>query len=281
MDICPGLACRAVIPYRRRRTNYNPRCSRSGISFMHKLVLLRHGESTWNKENRFTGWTDVDLTDHGRQEAKAAGQVLKKDGYSFDLAYCSVMKRALRTLWIVLDELDELWIPVEKTWRLNERHYGSLQGLNKSETAAQYGEDQVLVWRRSYDIPPPPLEKSDERYPGHDPRYRDVPAADLPLTECLKDTVDRFLPYWHEVIAPQVKAGKKVVIAAHGNSLRALVKYLDDLSEEEVLKLNIPTGIPLVYELDDQLKPVKSYYLGDQEAIAAATAAVASQGKAK
>jgi 2,3-bisphosphoglycerate-dependent phosphoglycerate mutase len=281
MDICPGLACRAVIPYRRRRTNYNPRCSRTGISFMHKLVLLRHGESTWNKENRFTGWTDVDLTEQGRQEAKAAGQVLKKDGFSFDLAYCSVMKRALRTLWIVLDELDELWIPVEKTWRLNERHYGGLQGLNKSETAAQYGEDQVLVWRRSYDIPPPPLEKSDERYPGHDPRYRDVPAADLPLTECLKDTVDRFLPYWHEVIAPQVKAGKKVVIAAHGNSLRALVKYLDDLSEEEVLKLNIPTGIPLVYELDDQLKPVKSYYLGDQEAIAAATAAVASQGKAK
>ena len=248
---------------------------------MHKLVLLRHGESTWNKENRFTGWTDVDLTEQGRQEAKAAGQVLKKDGYSLDLAYCSVMKRALRTLWIVLDELDELWIPVEKTWRLNERHYGGLQGLNKSETAAQYGEDQVLVWRRSYDIPPPPLEKSDERYPGHDPRYRDVPAADLPLTECLKDTVDRFLPYWHEVIAPQVKAGKKVVIAAHGNSLRALVKYLDDLSEEEVLKLNIPTGIPLVYELDDQLQPIKRYYLGDQEAIAAATAAVASQGKAK
>ena len=248
---------------------------------MHKLVLLRHGESTWNKENRFTGWTDVDLTEQGRQEAKAAGQVLKKDGFSFDLAYCSVMKRALRTLWIVLDELDELWIPVEKTWRLNERHYGGLQGLNKSETAAQYGEDQVLVWRRSYDIPPPPLEKSDERYPGHDPRYRDVPAADLPLTECLKDTVDRFLPYWHEVIAPQVKAGKKVVIAAHGNSLRALVKYLDDLSEEEVLKLNIPTGIPLVYELDEHLKPVKSYYLGDQAAIAAATAAVASQGKAK
>ena len=248
---------------------------------MHKLVLLRHGESTWNKENRFTGWTDVDLTEQGRQEAKAAGQVLKKDGFSFDIAYCSVMKRALRTLWIVLDELDELWIPVEKTWRLNERHYGGLQGLNKSETAAQYGEDQVLVWRRSYDIPPPPLEKSDERYPGHDPRYRDVPAADLPLTECLKDTVDRFLPYWHEVIAPQVKAGKKVVIAAHGNSLRALVKYLDDLSEEEVLKLNIPTGIPLVYELDDQLQPIKRYYLGDQEAIAAATAAVASQGKAK
>jgi 2,3-bisphosphoglycerate-dependent phosphoglycerate mutase len=249
--------------------------------FMHKLVLLRHGESTWNKENRFTGWTDVDLTEQGRREAKVAGEVLKKDGYSFDLAYCSVLKRALRTLWIVLDELDELWIPVEKTWRLNERHYGGLQGLNKSETAAQYGEDQVLVWRRSYDIPPPPLEKSDERYPGHDPRYNDVPAAELPLTECLKDTVDRFLPYWHEVIAPQVKAGKKVVITAHGNSLRALVKYLDNLSEEEVLKLNIPTGVPLVYELDAHLKPLKHYYLGDQEAIAAAMAAVASQGKAK
>jgi 2,3-bisphosphoglycerate-dependent phosphoglycerate mutase len=248
---------------------------------MHKIVLLRHGESAWNKENRFTGWTDVDLTEQGRAEAKTAGEVLKKEGFSFDLAYCSVLKRALRTLWIVLDELDELWIPVEKTWRLNERHYGALQGLNKSETAAKFGEDQVLVWRRSYDIPPPPLEKSDERFPGRDPRYQDVPEAELPLTECLKDTVDRFLPYWHEVIAPQVKAGKKLVIAAHGNSLRALVKYLDNLSEEEVLKLNIPTGVPLVYELDDQLKPLKSYYLGDQEAIAAAMAAVASQGKAK
>lgn len=248
---------------------------------MHKLVLLRHGESRWNKENRFTGWTDVDLTDQGREEAKAAGQVLKKDGFSFDLAYCSVLKRALRTLWIVLDELDELWIPVEKTWRLNERHYGGLQGLNKAETAAQYGEDQVLLWRRSYDVPPPPLEKSDERYPGHDPRYRDVPAAELPLTECLQDTVERFLPYWHEVIAPQVKAGQKVVIVAHGNSLRALVKYLDNLSEDEVLKLNIPTGVPLVYELDDDLKPLKHYYLGDVAAIAAATAAVAAQGKAE
>lgn len=248
---------------------------------MHKIVLLRHGESAWNKENRFTGWTDVDLTEQGRAEAKTAGEVLKKEGFSFDLAYCSVLKRALRTLWIVLDELDELWIPVEKTWRLNERHYGALQGLNKSETAAKFGEDQVLVWRRSYDIPPPPLEKTDERFPGRDPRYQDVPEAELPLTECLKDTVDRFLPYWHEVIAPQVKAGKKVVIAAHGNSLRALVKYLDNLSEEEVLKLNIPTGVPLVYELDEQLKPLKSYYLGDQEAIAAAMAAVASQGKAK
>ena len=248
---------------------------------MHKLVLLRHGESAWNKENRFTGWTDVDLTEQGRKEAKTAGEVLKKEGYSFDIAYCSVLKRALRTLWIVLDELDELWIPVEKTWRLNERHYGGLQGLNKSETAAKYGEDQVLVWRRSYDIPPPRLEKSDERYPGFDPRYKDVPASELPLTECLKDTVDRFLPYWKDVIAPQVKAGKKVVIAAHGNSLRALVKYLDDMSEEEILKLNIPTGVPLVYELDDNLKPIRHYYLGDQEAIAAAMAAVASQGKAK
>jgi 2,3-bisphosphoglycerate-dependent phosphoglycerate mutase len=248
---------------------------------MHKLVLLRHGESTWNKENRFTGWTDVDLTDKGREEARAAGQVLKKEGFSFDFAYCSVLKRALRTLWSVLDELDELWIPVEKTWRLNERHYGALQGLNKSETAAKYGEDQVLIWRRSYDVPPPPLEKSDERYPGHDPRYQNVPGSELPLTECLKDTVDRFLPYWHEVIAPQVKAGRKVIITAHGNSLRALVKYLDHLSEEEVLKLNIPTGVPLIYELDDDLKPLKHYYLGDREAIAAAMAAVASQGKAK
>lgn len=248
---------------------------------MHKIVLLRHGESTWNKENRFTGWTDVDLTDKGREEAATAGRVLKEGGFNFDIAYCSVLKRALRTLWIVLDELDALWIPVEKSWRLNERHYGGLQGLNKSETAAKYGEDQVLVWRRSYDIPPPPLEKSDERWPGHDPRYSDVPAADLPLTECLKDTVDRFLPYWHEVIAPQVKQGRKVVIAAHGNSLRALVKYLDNLSEEEVLKLNIPTGVPLVYELDESLTPLKHYYLGDQEAIAAAMAAVASQGKAK
>jgi 2,3-bisphosphoglycerate-dependent phosphoglycerate mutase len=250
-------------------------------NFMHKLVLLRHGESTWNKENRFTGWTDVDLTDKGREEAKTAGQVLKEQGFSFDLAYCSVLKRALRTLWIVLDELDELWIPVEKSWRLNERHYGGLQGLNKSETAAKYGEDQVLVWRRSYDVPPPALEKSDERYPGRDPRYQDVPGSELPLTECLKDTVVRFLPLWHELIAPQVKAGKKVVIAAHGNSLRALVKYLDNLSEEEVLKLNIPTGVPLVYELDEDLQPLQHYYLGDQEAIAAAMAAVASQGKAK
>jgi len=246
---------------------------------MYKLVLIRHGESTWNKENRFTGWTDVELSDKGRGEAKAAGELLKKEGFSFDIAYASLLKRALNTLWSVLQELDLVWIPIEKEWRLNERHYGALQGLNKGETAAKYGDEQVLVWRRSYDIPPPPLEKSDERWPGHDPRYAGI--ENLPLTECLKDTVDRFLPLWHEKIAPMVKSGKRVIIAAHGNSLRALVKYLDNLSEEEILKLNIPTGVPLVYELDADLKPIKSYYLGDQEAIAAAMNAVASQGKAK
>lgn len=246
---------------------------------MYKLVLIRHGESTWNKENRFTGWTDVELSDKGRGEAKAAGELLKKEGFSFDIAYASLLKRALNTLWAVLQELDLVWIPIEKDWRLNERHYGALQGLNKGETAAKYGDEQVLVWRRSYDIPPPPLEKSDERWPGHDPRYAGI--DNLPLTECLKDTVDRFLPLWHDKIAPTVKSGKRVIIAAHGNSLRALVKYLDNLSEEEILKLNIPTGVPLVYELDADLKPIKSYYLGDQEAIAAAMNAVASQGKAK
>lgn len=247
---------------------------------MHKLVLIRHGESTWNRENRFTGWTDVDLNEKGLGEAKAAGQLLKKEGYSFDRAFVSVLKRALRTNWMILDELDELWIPIERSWRLNERHYGSLQGLNKAETAAKFGDEQVLIWRRSYDVPPPALEKSDERFPGHDPRYRDVPASELPLTECLKDTVDRVLPYWHEVIAPAVKRGEKVLVTAHGNTLRAMVKYLDNLSEEEVLALNIPTGIPLVYELDENLKPIRHYYLGDPEAIAAAAAAVASQGKA-
>jgi 2,3-bisphosphoglycerate-dependent phosphoglycerate mutase len=246
---------------------------------MYKLVIIRHGESTWNKENRFTGWTDVELSDKGRGEAKAAGELLKKEGFSFDIAYASVLKRALNTLWSVLQELDLVWIPIEKDWRLNERHYGALQGLNKGETAAKYGDEQVLVWRRSYDIPPPPLEKSDERWPGHDPRYAGI--ENLPLTECLKDTVDRFLPLWHDKIAPTVKSGKRVIIAAHGNSLRALVKYLDNLSEDEILKLNIPTGVPLVYELDADLKPIKSYYLGDQEAIAAAMNAVASQGKAK
>lgn len=248
---------------------------------MYQLVLLRHGESTWNLENRFTGWTDVDLTPTGVEQATEAGRLLKEEGFSFDIAYTSVLKRALRTLWIALDQLDELWIPVEKTWKLNERHYGALQGLNKAETAEKFGEDQVLIWRRSYDVPPPALEESDDRFPGKDPRYADVAASELPLTECLKDTVDRFLPYWTEVIAPQIKSGKKVIIAAHGNSLRALVKHLDQLSEDEILKLNIPTGVPLVYELDADLKPLGSRYLGDQEAIAAAMASVANQGKAK
>ena len=248
---------------------------------MHKLVLIRHGESAWNKENRFTGWTDVDLTDKGREEARAAGRLLKAEGFTFDLAYVSVLRRALNTLHFALDEMDELWIPVEKSWRLNERHYGSLQGLNKSETAAKYGDDQVLIWRRAYDIAPPPLEKSDERYPGHDPRYKDLPEADLPLTECLKDTVARFLPYWHETIAPAVAGGKRVIIAAHGNSLRALVKYLDHVSDADIINLNIPTGVPLVYELDDELKPIRHYYLGDQSAIEAAMQAVANQGKSK
>ncbi len=245
---------------------------------MYKLVLIRHGESTWNKENRFTGWTDVELSDKGRAEAKAAGELLKKEGFVFDIAYASVLKRALNTLWSVLQEMDLVWIPIEKDWRLNERHYGALQGLNKAETAAKYGDEQVLVWRRSYDIPPPPLEKSDERWPGHDPRYAGIEG--LPLTECLKDTVERFLPLWHEKIAPAVKSGKRVIVAAHGNSLRALVKYLDNVSDEEIISLNIPTGVPLVYELDADLKPIKHYYLGDQEAIAAAMNAVASQGKA-
>jgi len=246
---------------------------------MYKLVLIRHGESTWNKENRFTGWTDVELSEKGRAEAKAAGELLKKEGFIFDVAYASVLKRALNTLWTVLQELDSVWIPIEKDWRLNERHYGALQGLNKAETAAKYGDEQVLVWRRSYDIPPPPHEKSDGRWPGHDPRYAGI--ENLPLTECLKDTVERFLPLWHDKIAPVVKSGKRVIIAAHGNSLRALVKYLDNVTDKDIINLNIPTGVPLVYELDADLKPIKHYYLGDQEAIAAAMNAVASQGKAK
>ncbi|MEI6278999.1 MAG: 2,3-diphosphoglycerate-dependent phosphoglycerate mutase [Verrucomicrobiae bacterium] len=246
---------------------------------MYQLVLIRHGESTWNKENRFTGWTDVELSDKGRAEAKAAGQLLKNEGFSFDIAYSSLQKRALNTLWSVLQELDIVWIPIEKDWRLNERHYGALQGMNKAETAAKYGDEQVLVWRRSYDIPPPPLEKSDPRWPGHDPRYAGI--ENLPLTECLKDTVARVLPLWREKIAPSVQSGKRVVIAAHGNSLRALVKYLDNISDADIISLNIPTGVPLVYELDADLKPIKHYYLGDQAAIAAAMNAVASQGKAK
>lgn len=244
-----------------------------------KLVLLRHGESIWNKENKFTGWTDVDLSDKGREEAGEAGEVLKAEGYTFDVAYTSVLKRAIRTLWSVLDKMDLMWIPVYRSWCLNERHYGGLQGLNKSETAAKYGDDQVLIWRRSYNICPPDLEKSDERYPGNDPRYKDLNEDEVPLTESLESTVKRFLPYWENVIAPDIKAGKKVLIAAHGNSLRALVKHLDNISKEEIVKLNIPTGIPLVYELNEDLKPIKHYYLGDQEAIKKAAEAVANQGK--
>ena len=248
---------------------------------MNKLVLIRHGESVWNKENRFTGWTDVDLSEKGMQEAKKGGALLKSEGLTFDVAFTSVLNRAIRTLWLVLDEMDQLWLPVHKSWRLNERHYGALQGLNKGETAAKFGDDQVLVWRRSYDVPPPVLEKSDPRYPGNDLRYADLSEDELPLTECLKDTVARFLPLWHNEIAPVVKSGKRVIIAAHGNSLRALVMYLDSISENDIVGLNIPTGIPLVYELDDDLKPIKHYYLGDPEEIAKAAAAVAAQGKAK
>jgi len=248
---------------------------------MRQLVLLRHGESTWNRENRFTGWTDVDLTEQGVAEAKSAGRALRENGFVFDVAHTSVLKRAIRTLWLVLDEMDLMWIPVSRSWRLNERHYGALQGLNKAETAAKFGEGQVLVWRRSYDVRPPALEPSDPRHPGKDPRYARLDPAELPLTECLKDTVARFLPYWHETIAPAVAAGQRVIVAAHGNSLRALVKYLDGISDAEIVGLNIPTGIPLVYELTDGLEPVRHYYLGDPEKVAQAVEAVASQGKAK
>ncbi len=244
------------------------------------LVLLRHGESAWNLENRFTGWADVDLTEKGRAEAKEAGRLLKEGGYVFDVAYVSLLKRAIRTLWIALDGLDQMWLPTHGTWRLNERHYGALQGLNKSETAAKFGEEQVLVWRRSFEIPPPALTEDSEHYPGHDPRYAGVDRKDLPKAESLKDTIARFLPYWESTIAPDIRAGKRVVIAAHGNSLRALVKHLDRMSEEAVLALNIPTGIPLVYELDDSLQPLKSFYLGDPEAARKAAEAVAKQGKA-
>jgi 2,3-bisphosphoglycerate-dependent phosphoglycerate mutase len=246
-----------------------------------KLVLLRHGESVWNKENRFSGWTDVDLSEKGILEAEKAGKVLKENNYTFDIAYTSFLKRGIRTLWIVLDELDLMWIPVFKSWRLNERHYGALQGYSKAKMAAEVGEEQVLIWRRSYDVPPPALKTSDPRYPGTDVRYKDLDPKDIPLAESLKDTVKRFLPYWHETIAPTVKEGKKVLISAHGNSLRALVEYLDDLSEEEIIKLNIPTGIPLIYELDDNLKPIKHYYLGDPEAIKQAIETVEKQGKAE
>jgi len=247
---------------------------------MTKLALLRHGESIWNKENRFTGWTDVDLSDKGIQEATQAGKVLKREGYSFDVAFTSVLKRAIRTLWIVQDEMNLMWIPVNISWRLNERCYGALQGLNKAEMAAKYGEEQVLRWRRSYDIRPPALEKTDERSPGNDPRYKDLDNKDIPLTECLKDTVERFLPYWHEVIAPLIRSGKRVIISAHGNSIRALVKYVDDVSDVDIVGLNIPTGIPLIYELDESLKPIKNYYLGDPDEIKRATETVARQGKA-
>ncbi|MEP6942218.1 MAG: 2,3-diphosphoglycerate-dependent phosphoglycerate mutase [Betaproteobacteria bacterium] len=248
---------------------------------MKRLVLLRHGESAWNKENRFTGWTDVDLTAQGIAEAKEAGRLLGEGGFSFDIAYTSLLKRAIRTLWLVQDTLDLMWIPVVRDWRLNERHYGALQGLNKAETAQKYGDAQVLIWRRSYDIAPPPLDMNDERYPGRDPRYRDLSPSELPLTECLADTVKRFVPYWRDVIAPCVSAGKRVILAAHGNSLRALVKHLDGIGDEEIVALNIPTGIPLVYELDDDLKPLRHYYLGDPGKVAAATQAVANQAKAK
>jgi 2,3-bisphosphoglycerate-dependent phosphoglycerate mutase len=249
---------------------------------MKKVVLLRHGESTWNKANKFTGWTDVGLSEKGYEEAKKAGQVLKEEGYTFDVAFTSVLKRAIETLWITLREMDLMWIPVYRNWRLNERHYGALQGLNKAETAEKFGQEQVHLWRRSYDVPPPELEKTDERYPGNDPRYADLDEKDVPKTECLKDTVERFLPYWHETIVPVVKSGKKVLISAHGNSLRALVKYLDDISDEDIPGLNIPTGMPLVYELDDDtMKPMNRYYLGDPEEVKKAMQAVADQAKAK
>ncbi|MDZ4845984.1 MAG: 2,3-diphosphoglycerate-dependent phosphoglycerate mutase [Chitinophagales bacterium] len=248
---------------------------------MKKLVLLRHGESIWNKENRFTGWKDVPLSEKGVEEAKKAGQLLKREGFEFDVAYTSVLKRAIKTLWLTLEEMDLMWIPVHRSWKLNERHYGALQGLNKAETAAKYGDEQVLIWRRSYDIPPPPLEKNDERYPGNDRRYRELVANEIPLTECLKDTVARFVPYWKNTILPDVQKGKSVLITAHGNSLRALVKHLDNIADDKIVAMNIPTGIPLVYELDDNCKPLKNYYLGDPEEIKNAIEGVAKQGKAK
>jgi 2,3-bisphosphoglycerate-dependent phosphoglycerate mutase len=248
---------------------------------MKKIVLLRHGESTWNMENRFTGWTDVPLSEKGTSEAVEAGRVLLKEGYSFDVAYTSVLKRAIKTLWIALEEMDLMWIPVFRSWRLNERHYGALQGLNKAETAEKHGMEKVKIWRRSYDIRPPALTSDDPRFPGKDPRYAGLRPEQVPLTECLKDTVERFLPYWHDTIAPAVKEGKRVLVAAHGNSLRALIKYLDHISDEEIVGLNVPTGVPLVYELKEDLSPIRSYYLGDQEAIAKAAQAVADQLKGK
>lgn len=247
---------------------------------MHKIVLLRHGESVWNKENRFTGWTDVDLSGRGVEEAKSAGALLKDAGFVFDEAYTSVLKRAIRTLWLALDAMDLMWIPVQISWRLNERHYGALQGLNKSEIAAEYGEEQVLVWRRSYDVPPPALALDDPRHPRKDPRYAELDDAELPRTECLKDTVARFVPYWNDTIAPAVRRGRRIIIVAHGNSLRALIKYLDGISDKKIVDLNVPTGRPLVYELNADLAPVRSYYLGDRNEVEAAIRAVANQGKA-
>lgn len=246
---------------------------------MHKLVLLRHGESIWNKENRFTGWTDVDLSERGREEAREAGRLLAAEGLAFDVAYTSVLKRAIRTLWMALDQMDLMWIPVRNSWRLNERHYGDLQGLNKAETAAKFGEHQVKIWRRSYDIPPPALAPDDARHPSNDPRYRDVPRSELPLTECLKDTVDRVMPLWDAELAPALRSGQRLLVAAHGNSIRALVKYLDGVSDDDIVGVNIPNGVPLVYELDADLKPLSRRYLGDADAVAKAAAAVASQGK--
>lgn len=246
---------------------------------MTKLVLVRHGESTWNRDNRFTGWTDVDLTERGVEEARAAAELLKEGGYDFDIVFTSVLKRAIRTKWLILDALDRMWLPVQRSWRLNERHYGALQGLNKAETAAKYGEDQVKIWRRSYATPPPALSPDDERHPSRDRRYADLKPEELPLTEALKDTVARFVPYWEQTIAPTIRSGKRVMIVAHGNSLRALIKYLDGVSDDDIVNLNIPTAIPLVYELDQDLKPIKSYYLGDQEAARKRAEAVAQQGK--
>jgi 2,3-bisphosphoglycerate-dependent phosphoglycerate mutase len=252
-----------------------------GAKSMHKLVLVRHGESTWNKENLFTGWTDVDLSEKGFGEAEEAGRTLKEQGFVFDIAFTSVLKRAVRTLWLVLDKMDIMWLPVHHDWRLNERHYGALQGLNKAQTAEKYGEDQVKLWRRSYDVRPPALEESDPRYPGHDPRYNGLTKAQLPLTECLKDTVERFLPCWHDLIVPAVRSGKRVLVSAHGNSLRALVKHLDDIPDDVIPGVNIPTGVPLVYEFDDALKPIRHYYLGDPEKVKEAIEAVAAQAKVK
>lgn len=251
------------------------------MSTTHKLVLVRHGESIWNLENRFTGWTDVGLTERGEMEARTAGRSLKEAGFTFDLAYTSVLKRAIKTLWIILEEMGLEWIPVIRAWQLNERHYGALQGLNKAEMAAKFGEEQVKLWRRSYDVPPPPLDLDDPRHPRFDPRYASLKPEELPASECLKDTVNRMLPYWHSTIAPSIKQGKKVLIVAHGNSLRALVKYLDQISDQDIVGLNIPTGIPLVYELDENLRPIKSEYLADEETVRQAAQAVANQGKAR